>query len=77
MTEPKAFGGAQWINRADVDELLADLARVQAELEAARPVVDAADAWRDDLCASKDLAAAVDLHRSATSDHPSTTEEKP
>lgn len=37
-------------------------------MEAARPVVEAAAAWRDDLCASKDLAAAVDLYRSATSD---------
>lgn len=53
-----------------------------AAMEAARPVVEAAA----EITASGDmpttlmwvrLATAVDLYRSATSDHPSTTEEKP
>lgn len=57
-----------------------------AELEAARPVVEAAAAWRkrivDDPRFWADdedfaLIAAVDLYRSATSDPPSTTGEKP
>ncbi len=53
-----------------------------AELEAARPVVEAADALVSDWQSGRSthggpLIAAVDLYRSATSDHPSTTEEKP
>ena len=68
-----------WKAEAERDQL-------RAELEAARPIVEAAAAWRkrivDDPRFWADdedfaLIAAVDLYRSATSDHPSTTEEKP
>ncbi len=75
--------------RAKVDRLpdatdlmfaLADIRALLAELEAARPVVEAAVAFVDlggHLQHGGPLIAAVDLYRSATSDHPSTTEEKP
>jgi hypothetical protein len=75
--------------RTDLERLARRLAgrfeeteHLRAELEAARPVVEAAA----EITTSGDmpttlmwvrLATAVDLYRSATSDHPSTTEEKP